>query len=406
MTIEKHRNRVIGSLAALLFFTGLGDPTGLVNLPVLFILKDRLHASPETVAIFEAITMIPVYGAILFGLLRDRWSPFGLRDRGYIAIAAPAATALYLWLALAPSSYRLLLVGVTAAMAAYQMLDTAIAALVATVGRREAMTDSVSALWEMMETAVRVVAMLLGGWLAGHLSPQPVFLIAAGLTIVVWLWGSLAPRSLFAEDTRYEQEDLTALVRRLVSQGRLLWPVVLILLFHSFSPGWGTPLLYYLTNERHLSSEVFGTCRAAQFAGVFLAAAGFRAINQRFTVRQFLGFAIAVNILPAFLFLLIRSAESAILISMFVGFVSGLSTVAVFDLLMRCCPRGLEGAGMAVGHSAFGIASAIGDVIGAVVYSHGGFAACLIIDAAATAAIVPFLRRVPSAILADAATER
>lgn len=109
--------------------------------------------------------------------------------------------------------------------------------------------------------------------------------------------------------------------------------------------------------------------------------------------------------MPAFLYLLIRGTTAAIAVSVLVGLVSGFSTVAVFDLLMRSCPPGLEGAGTALGYSAFGLAGAFGDVLGATVYAHGSFALCLIIDAVATAAILPMLRRLPPAVILATARE-
>jgi hypothetical protein len=66
---------------------------------------------------------------------------------------------------------------------------------------------------------------------------------------------------------------------------------------------------------------------------------------------------------------------------------------------MRFCPPGLEGSGTALGHSAFGLAGAFGDVLGATVYAHGGFVVCIILDAVATALILPLLRRLPDAVM-------
>ncbi len=122
-------------------------------------------------------------------------------------------------------------------------------------------------------------------------------------------------------------------------------------------------------------------------------------MSERMGARQLLMLAIVINILPAFLYLLIGGATSAIVISALVGLLSGFSTVAVFDLLMRCCPPGLEGAGIALGHSAFGLGGAVGDVMGAGIYVRGGFVLCLVVDAAATILILPMLRRLPAALM-------
>ena len=402
------RRQTATYFGTLLFFLFIGDPTGLISVPVLFILKDQLHASPEAVAWFEAFTMIPAYGAVLFGLLRDRVSPFGWGDRGYFALAAPFAIGCYLWLAAAPLSYVQLLGGITAAMIAYQMLDSTATALMTVVGQREAVTGRLSAFSETVENIVSILSVLVGGWMVSHLSPRTVFLLAAGVTLPVFLQAFWGPTEVFPRipqaEREKESESLRELFRRLGPHGRRLWPVGVILLLYNFSPGWGTPLFYYLTDKVELSSEAFGLCRAVQYGGILLATIVYGALCQRLALRRLLWLAISINILPGFLYLLIGGTLGAVAVSAVAGLVSGFATVAVFDLMMRCCPPGLEGAGMALGHSAFGVAGAFGDVLGAAVYSHGGFALCLALDALATALILPMLRRLPEAVMS--ATDR
>ena len=46
-----------------------------------------------------------------FGLARDLWNPFGLRDRGLLLIFGGATAVLFLWMMQAPLSYGGLLVG-------------------------------------------------------------------------------------------------------------------------------------------------------------------------------------------------------------------------------------------------------------------------------------------------------
>ncbi len=404
----KGRRQAVAYFGALLFFNGLGDPTGLISVPLLFILKDRLHAGPEAVAIFEAITLIPAYGAVLFGLLRDRCSPFGRRERGYFALAAPVAIACYLWLAAVPLSYVALLSGIIGAMISYQMLDSAIAALVTTVAQREGATGRLSALTETIETVVHILSVLAGGWMVSHLAARTIFLLAGGLTVPIFVQAFWSPAVVFPKDPPVERdpepESIRTLFQTLIPQGRKLWPVAVILLLFNFSPGWGTPLYYYLIDNVQLSSEAFGICRAVQYGGILVTTALYGALCSRLRLRQLLALAIAINIFPGFLYLLIGGRSGAIAVSAVVGLVSGFATVAVFDLLMRCCPRGLEGAGTALGHSAFGLAGSFGDVLGATVYSHGGFALCLAMDAVATALILPMLSRLPEAVMS--ATDR
>ena len=68
-----------GSLTLLVYLVA---PEYLLDIPTSYMLKNHLHATAPQVSMFRLLTGIPVYVAFLFGMARDLWSPFGLRDRG------------------------------------------------------------------------------------------------------------------------------------------------------------------------------------------------------------------------------------------------------------------------------------------------------------------------------------
>src|SRR5260370_369959 len=71
----------------------------LLDIATSYMLKDQLHASATEVSMFRLLTAIPVYLSFVFGLTRDLWNPFGLKDRGYFLLFASATAAVYLWMA-------------------------------------------------------------------------------------------------------------------------------------------------------------------------------------------------------------------------------------------------------------------------------------------------------------------
>ena len=66
--------------AAVGLVLGFSDPTGVIWLPVQFTLKDRLAFSPQALAAFEAIVLLPAAIGFVWGWLRDRWQRGGLSD--------------------------------------------------------------------------------------------------------------------------------------------------------------------------------------------------------------------------------------------------------------------------------------------------------------------------------------
>ena len=380
----------------------LGDPTGLLSLPILFVLKDDIHLGPQALAMFEAVTFIPVYFGFLFGFLRDRWRPFGWGDRGYFLIAAPLAIGCYLWLAAGAVSYGALLGAMLLAMVSYQMLDTALESLMTAVAQRYLMTGRLSAVAEMSEAVPGIVAVLAGGWMASHVSLQKTALLAAAFTAVILLQAFWMPGPFLAAHARTlpAAENSRAAIVRLLRHGPL-WPTAAILLLWDFSPGWGTPLFYYLTEHVRVSSEVVSLCRAVTLGCVLLVAPFYGYACQRLSLKRSLWLAVVINILPGLLFLLITNAMQAVAISAVVGLPQAFGHVALFDLLRRACPKELEGTGVMIGFSAFALAGSAGDIFGAWLYEHSGMAACLIVDALTNALILLILARLPVSLVSS-----
>ena len=98
-----------GSLTLLIY---LATPSGnLVDIATSYMLKNRLHATASQVSMLRLLTGIPAYIALVFGLARDLWSPFGLRDRGYFLCFAPIAAVSFLGMAFYHLSYSGLFLG-------------------------------------------------------------------------------------------------------------------------------------------------------------------------------------------------------------------------------------------------------------------------------------------------------
>jgi len=58
----------------------------LLDLTTAYLLPVRLHAPALQVSVYRVVSRLPLYGAIVFGLIRDMWNPLGLRDRGYLRV--------------------------------------------------------------------------------------------------------------------------------------------------------------------------------------------------------------------------------------------------------------------------------------------------------------------------------
>ena len=84
-TLSKNRQLFLyfSSLTLLIYVVA---PDFLLDIPTAFVLKNHLHATASQVSMFRLVTGIPMYFGFAFGMTRDLWSPFGLRDRGYFRV--------------------------------------------------------------------------------------------------------------------------------------------------------------------------------------------------------------------------------------------------------------------------------------------------------------------------------
>lgn len=80
---------------------------------------------------------------------------------------------------------------------------------------------------------------------------------------------------------------------------------------------------------------------------------------------------------------------------MAIGLLGGFASAAYIDLLIRSCPKGLEGTGIMLGISGSVASMRGGDLFGTWLYLHGGFGVAIGATVAAYALIAPVLLFVP-----------
>ena len=81
------RHRIFLYLGVLIVLLAFGSPFGgLIDIPITFFLKNKLHLKSHELAHFRLLAAIPLYLSFVFGFIRDTWNPFGMRDRGFMLL--------------------------------------------------------------------------------------------------------------------------------------------------------------------------------------------------------------------------------------------------------------------------------------------------------------------------------
>jgi len=394
-----------GSLTLLVY---LATPNGyLVDIPTSFMLKNQLGASPEQVSTFRLVTAIPIFIAFAFGLLRDAWNPFGLRDRGYFLIFAPATAIVFVVMAFLPLSYQGLYVGMFLAMLLFRFIMAAYQGLMALIGQEKLMSGRLSVLWQVISSVPYVAGGFVAAYISENLEPKYTFLLFAGFVSCTGLLGFWKPRSVFSHAYDKPQAKGTNLigdVKRLVRH-RAIYPAVLIMFLWCFSPGPNTPLQYYLTDELGASDAVYSYFNAI-FAGAFIPTFllyGF--LCKRVALKKLLWWGTIIAVPQMIPLAFIHSANLALVLAVPIGLLGGIATAAYYDLAMRSCPPGLQGTLMMLVDGVYVLAARGGDLIGSKIYSSSpthGFLYCVIATTVVYALILPLILLVPKELIATA----
>jgi hypothetical protein len=406
------RRRIFLYLGVLIVLLAFGSPHGgLIDIPISFFLKNRLHLEAHELANFRMLGGIPLYLSFVFGFIRDTWNPFGMRDRGFMLLFGTLTAGLYVYFAFTPITYVSLLVAVLLLTISFLFVASAQNGLASTSGQQHAMSGQISAVWNVFASVPAVAALIIGGYLSDLLEGENtadaariLFLVGAVIMVAVTVYAAWKPASVFDNLYLEPVADATPLndLKRLARHWAI-YPALLIWLLWNFAPGSTTPLQYYLQNGLHAADVQWGQWNAifaASFIPTFML---FGFLCQRLPLRTLLvsGTIVAVPQMVPLLF--IDSVTGALIAAAPMGLMGGVASAAYLDLIIRSCPRGLEGTTLMMANSVFVIISRFGDVLGTNLYDrYGGFAVCVIAITVVYALILPALLLVPKHLIGTA----
>jgi len=395
-----------GLLLVLMNFSA--PDAGMIDLPVSFFLKNRMHLQANELAVFKLWIGIPLILGFVFGFIRDRWSPFGRGDRAHILLFGVITAFIYGLMALMTPSYAMFLGGLFVATMAFRMVSSAVYGVINTLAQRHAVTGQMSSLINIGSCLPALISCIGGGVLSQTLGGQNaeaaarvVFFCAGGLMVSIAVLGFIGPKWVF-DEAREEVPTMhfMADLRRIAGHWPI-YPVMLIQLLWQFGPAGGTVLQYHLVDHWHGTDAQWGLWQGLfQFSFLpFCALYGW--LSQKFSLRTLLwvGFSIAVvQMVPL---LLVHDAVGALYAAVPMGLMGALGQSALVDLVIRSAPRGCQGATMMLFYGCFFFSGRAGDLLGTWIYDkHGGFIPTVIVTIIVYALILPVLLLVPKRLTA------
>jgi predicted MFS family arabinose efflux permease len=394
-----------GTAHLMLFFAivyaveGIGQAkSGIVWQPLTHFLKEAESWSPLQISASLAVLDVPWMIKPLYGLVSDFLPLAGYRRRSYLLFASLAASAAFAWVGTLTTPGQIIpaLVLTSIAMA---VASTVCGGLLVENGQRLNATDAfVNQQWLWFNVAI-IVASLLGGWLIEALSTQNALRAAA------WI-AAAAPLAVIASLHMVHEEratiDRAGFARGLGAllaafRSRDLWLIGAFLFCYYFSPGFGTPLYFQLTDTLKFSQGFIGFLSAVTALGWIAGALLYRYVMWRLPRRRLLNLSIVLGVISTLAYLGLSGQVSAVAIYFFAGAAGMVANVATLSLAAAICPPRAEGFTFAALMSVINLAQPLSDTIGAALYEHvfaNRLAPLIVVSAAFTGIVlllVPFV---------------
>lgn len=376
---------------------GIGQAKGgVVWQPLLWYLKQVHGWTALQVSAGLAVLNLPWIIKPLWGAISDFVPLFGYRRRGYLLLAYGAAIAAFLWVAQerAPPALVFALLLTSFAMA---ISSTLCGALLVENGQRHGNSGAlVNQQWLWYNIAA-VVAALVGGALVELLSPAGALhgaaLAAAAVPLAV-----MAGLPLVQERRAHlNVAALRGTARAFAAsfRSRTLWLVAGFLFCYYFSPHFGTPLYYYMTDRLHFSQVFIGALASVNAVGWIIGGLLYQRVLVRMPTGPLLRLSILLGVLSTLAYLVMLDPVTAVLVNLAAGVAGMIANNATLTLAAEHCPAGAEGFAFAGLMSVINLAVPLSDVVGSFLYDHvfhQTLAPLILVSAGVTAFVLLLMR--------------
>jgi MFS family permease len=372
---------------------------GVVWQPLTHYLKQSQGWDAVQIAASLAVLDVPWVVKPIYGMLSDFLPLFGYRRRSYLLVANVAAAAAFVWctrlLAPAPLVFALTLTSIAMATA-----STVCGALLVENGQKHSASAAfINQQWLWFNVAV-MLASVLGGELIELLSSAGALHAALGIAAIAPL---VVVAAIGLVDERRVGIDLAELHRVLrgfldTLRSRTLWLVAGFLFLYYFSPGFGTPLYFYMTDDLRFSQGMIGVLSSVSAGGWIVGGLLYRYGLREMTTYKLLNLSIAAGTLATLAYLGMVDETTGLIVYFVNGVTGMIANIATLALAADHCPPRSEGFAFAALMSVMNLVAPLHDTIGALLYEHlfhERLAPLIMVSAAFTAAIfllMPLLR--------------
>jgi|GEM_PF-1587950 len=378
--------------------------TGVVDLPANKFMKETLGWSAVTMSLFGLICSIPGYFAPALAYLRDRWSPFGMGDRGFFLIAAPLVAFACLWNGFGNDTFNHFTFGALVFGIAFLLLGTASEGVNVTLSQRYGIGSKLAPFRMIGIVTLAAGCAVVGGVFADRLSYRETLLILTAGACVLFAFGLWKPKRVDLSrlqggtpGSRSFADDL-----RLLFSRRAYWMVICFSMLWQFNTMSGTVMLFFWRDRLHLTMEEIGRVQGVTGITTLPPIFAYALLASRFDLRRLMTIGIVLSSIEYVPLLWAHNLSTAYLSSITVGLLVAFVNTGLGDLQWRSCPAGIEASSMAIIGLLTGVVGSLSAILGAwILQKYGlttGFTYDVLIESASSFIMLPFMFLIPVAL--------
>ena len=373
---------------------GLVDPnSGILQLPLQWLLKERLHFEASEMAAFFAAALIPWNFKAIAGFLSDSVPLFGNRRRSYLIGGSCLASMCALLIAFLPHTRSSILASIFLIHTGLMFVSTTTGAVLVEAGDRLGASGRLSSWRSFAEGFAGMLAGPVGGFLAGKALGAPTFICAALAAFLAGVFVLSVKEPAMAVASRSMREHFRFITDLL--KNRNLWITAGMLSCFNIAPGFQTPLYFYQTNTLHFDSSFLGGLSLLGALGSMLGSLVYAVTSKRVDFSKLFPWSMMVCALMTLCYIGYASVSSAVMIGFGSGFCSTFAFISLLQLIAQTIPKNHEALGYALVFSIGNFVAGFSDILGSYLFDVGmKFADLVWLNAGTTALIAlawPFL---------------
>lgn len=367
--------RQIAVLAGVVYFTQ--GALGIAGIALPLYLRS-LNWSVSQIAMISSVAAFPWIFKIVYGLISDTFPIFGYRRKSYLFLCSLVSMSGWLFLVILPPKMSFICFAMAMTNFGFAAVDVVTDGLIVEHSRGPLNSFFQSVAWGS-RSAGSLISGFVGGWLASHLAPQPIFLITMFLPVLVMI---CVP---FIRESKHEQGPFSSLKEPLIRclaliQTGSMRTYILVLISLAVGSSFGMPFFFFLKETLGFSETFLGFLTSLGWGGAMLGSVVYFRLLRKLPQERVLLFAILINALNIFSTLLIHHAWSAVVLIAIGGFMGCISMLTIMTASAALTHRsGVEGTFFAILMGFFNLGQIASGFIGGRLYPHLGLSPLIVI---------------------------